>query len=348
MKVEGERDLSVVAKRLASILSKMGRLNRIRLDSRCVTGRYTTEPHPGGFPSTEACLSASWTFKAAALAMAKRTVSIGALSVFRGTMWCSVQAADITRHMEKLWANDTDFAAAAKKIKKLGLSVAARTRDIKIASGSGSDVSNSSDDDGGEKDEYSYSYVKTEGRDEDGNPRSEHHFTGVAAMLKQLPNLALLELHECTILSTGARASDRLFANMAHGVMLPALEHLIIRGLHVKKADMLLFLPKHPRIKRLKLRSISLTPGTWAPILAYLGTMPALRSLRLSALRSGRGNYINLNPTANRFRDRITSLQKRVQMCGRLACARDRSGGTAQGTQVQAASRDTLGLVPEG
>lgn len=133
--------------------------------------------------------------------------------------------------------------------------------------------------------------------------RTPDDFLGVAAFLKQTPNLESLSLYMYNTLKGPPWAYDRVFVHISKEVCLSGLRRLFLRGVRTTHDALLLFLRNHPDLTDLDLREIHMSGGSWASILKHFQSMHKLSRLHLENLWSGAKNPLNLKPANPVFDD---------------------------------------------
>lgn len=113
-------------------------------------------------------------------------------------------------------------------------------------------------------------------------------------------DVKILDLHMFNPHKKRAPRYSRIFVNLSREVHFPKLEDCALGGIWATEASLVQFLEKHgAQLRRLALRDIWLTEGSWAPIFGLLHprTFPNLEFLRLESLFCGeRSRIVNLCP----------------------------------------------------
>lgn len=133
--------------------------------------------------------------------------------------------------------------------------------------------------------------------------RAPEDVPGIAAFLKQTPNLEGLDLYMYNTLAGAPFAYDQVFVTISREVRLPNLRRLTLRGIWTKPDALLLFLRNHPDITHLDLREIHIPNGTWHPVFEHIRSMQKLSTLHLENLFGGSKHLLSLEPTNPVFDD---------------------------------------------
>lgn len=133
--------------------------------------------------------------------------------------------------------------------------------------------------------------------------RTPEDFLGIAAFLRQTPELEGLDLHMYNTLAGPPSAYDKVFMHIAKDVLLPKLRRLTLRGIRTTHDALLRFLRNHMDITVLDLREVHISGGTWETILKQFQHMPKLSKLHLENLWSGSEHLLNLKPANSMFDD---------------------------------------------
>lgn len=89
--------------------------------------------------------------------------------------------------------------------------------------------------------------------------------------LRSLPPLESLHFHWYKTCRTEDQRPDQcrnFFDCVANSVSFPSLLHCWLQGLHSSEAALIHFLTNTPTLESLELEYLTLTPGTWQPVLA--------------------------------------------------------------------------------
>ncbi|KAK2761673.1 hypothetical protein FQN54_001501 [Arachnomyces sp. PD_36] len=245
---KGEQSDAVITESLVSVMKDLERLGSITLDAAVLEGRGSIIP-PTREKWQETWTRAHQVYRLAITAVARSSIAVDTLSVYRNTWRCSVPICHITAHTLSLDAAD-ELSSTGRTIKNLAISVSPEI----------------AEDFGGESLQGQSGY-------------------SIASLLKLMPNLETLDLHSyCPNTGEGIK-NDEVLADVVQAAHLPLLKKCSWHGIYCTEQTMLQFLKTYPQIQHLTLEEIHLTEGTWEPIFQHLSSdMPALTSLHLSNL----------------------------------------------------------------
>lgn len=282
--------VDIIIASLAHVLENMGALASIRLRTRIVRDRSMSDKSVG---PANLNWNALWAdcdrlFRIVILAMTKSQVSVDTVSIFDQSFG-KVQSKVFAELSTDLKTRDFPTAAGAK-IKNLNLSFSTATLVP------GSDVIFNRD---GSMEHRAARRLPSESI----ATRTPEDFLGIAAFLKQTPELESLDLYMYNTLAGPASAYDKVFVHISKEVRLPRLRRLTLRGIRTTHDALLRFLRNHRDIEVLDLREVRVSGGTWETILPQLQHMRKLSKLHLENLWSGAEHLLNLEPANPAFDD---------------------------------------------
>ena len=276
---------------LAAALREFGSLKTLSLEAAVDQGlgnyiapSSAREWHPIWIRAVEV-------YRTVTLAIARSSVAIESLHIYKNSTRCSVPTWDVNAHMPKL--ESSNFYNAAQHIKSISLSVSTKveTDTQKIADAAANLT--------GADRAYFQAGMHTVGLLSESDPEAtaEENYPGVARFLKNMPNLSQLDLHLYTTLKGTANSYAKVFSSIADTIHLPSLHHCSLRGLRCTEASLLKFLRAHTSLTSLHLHELTLVSGSWSPIFTHLSTTPPHFShLSLHNLWKPNHQMLNLAP----------------------------------------------------
>ncbi|KAI4148947.1 MAG: hypothetical protein L6R39_002645 [Caloplaca ligustica] len=261
---------------LAAALGSLGKLSALDLEAAIVQGQGKSIAPSSAREWHPIWIRAAQVYRASTLAIARSSVRIEALAIYKHSKRCSVPTWDINEHMPAL--ESSNFAIGAEHISDISLSVSTKVEtDYQKIVDARAQLSEA---------ERAYFEAGMGTRagllsEDDQIAVAEENYPGVARLLKQMPNLERLDLHLYMTLRSGTDSYAKVFSNIAYEVVLPHLRQCTLRGIHCDETSMLRFLRAHDTIETLEMREVHLVSGSWQPIFAHLCTMPSLQLVTL-------------------------------------------------------------------
>ncbi|KAL8730397.1 MAG: hypothetical protein Q9181_004673 [Wetmoreana brouardii] len=246
-------------------------------------------------------IRAAQVYRVTMLAIARSSVAVGFLQIYRASWRCSVPAWDVNELIPAL--EDADFATAAKHIKRISLSVSTKVET------DAQNVANARANLSGVDRAYYEASMGTQAvrlSEEDPDVVAEGNFPGIARLLKSMPNLESLDLHLYNRLNVSAVSYAKVFACVAEDLVLPSLRHCTLRGIWCSETSLLGFLVANNGIVTLEMRQIHFESGSWPSFFTHICSMPDLQELLLQNLCDATG-LINLAP-----KDRLSIREEEV------------------------------------
>lgn len=252
-------------------------------------------------------------YQNAMLAIARSSITIDSLRVFKDTQRCSIPTWNVNALMPAL--ETAHFAQAATHIKGFSLSVSTKvkTRARKLTS------------------------FDARLSEDDSEAVADGNYPGVARLLAQMPNLESLDLHLYDTPRSTANSYAKVFTPIADDVHLPFLRHCALRGIRCSGSSLLAFLRRHNDLSTLELHEIHLLSGSWAAVFAHMAAMPQLRQVELYNLWKPGAGPVHLAPRNREWKENWgpSGDAADVRKCS-FPCVD--GGGTRVGLQVYARS----------
>lgn len=287
-------DVDLITDLLTRVLSKLGHLSRFSLNMLCIKGPHDMLIGGRAFDWAPVWLSAAKTFRIATSAMVNSQVSVDSFDVYADIQRCSIQSIDITDQMRVFDAGPSTFSVVGQTIKHFSLNFSTKVR-LNPAQ-----ISKSLHSLNGIEDMYYHPWDPSRGLYE-GNEievSAPENFTGLPAMLNQMPNLESIDFIQFQTVKLGHGGHVHVLSEIVSAnVRLRSLKRVIFRGLRFLESDLLAFLKRHPTIDHLELHDVHLLQGSWGSVVGLFNDgMPGLRFLHLSALESPDRTILNLAP----------------------------------------------------
>ncbi|RDH36476.1 hypothetical protein BDQ94DRAFT_184655 [Aspergillus welwitschiae] len=331
---------------LAAILNNFGRLDWVSMEAK-----VTHSPRPEVFRSRgdwhAIWLKATQVYHIAMSAIAKSTISLNSLTIFRNPIRSAIPSNEITTHMRTLDAGACTFASG-QSIKNFSIDLSTRidTDRERLSKRRGDIVI-------WELETRRSWHGLSPGTllaSLEPEVNSEDNYPGVARLLQKMPNLEALTLRlRCTVIGD-VSLYHRLFEEIASKVHLPQLKRLRLLGIYATSDSLQCFLRKHPDIEILGLEKVNLVFGTWQPVFEEIRKMPALTRVVLASI-SGEGRTLNLRPAEDKD-DRSDPSNTDYYLCTRGVFvhrrefdARDIQKGFQFNTDNQGAPQGTHGFT---
>jgi len=212
------------------------------------------------------------------LAIARSSVAVDSLQVFKVTQHCSIPTRDVNAPLLELEA--ANFARAAEHIKAFSISISTKVKN-----------------DAHEIDNFDACLSED-------NPETvaDGNYPGVARLLAQMPNLESLDLHLYVTLRDPPNSYVKVFTPIADDVKFPFLRHCALRGIRCNEESLLSFLRRHNDLLTLELHEIHLQSGSWSPIFTHMAGMPQLQRVELSNLWKPGDGPVHLAPLSRKWK----------------------------------------------
>ncbi|OJZ90790.1 hypothetical protein ASPFODRAFT_153615 [Aspergillus luchuensis CBS 106.47] len=277
---------------LTAILNNFGMLNFIAMEAK-----VTYSPRPDLFRSRgdwyAVWCKATQVYHIAMSAIAKSTIELNSLTIFRSPIRSAIPTNEITAHMLTLDKAACTFTSG-QSIKNFSIDLSTR-----VDANSERLSKRKAEMERWERETRRSWHGLRPGAllaSHDPEVNFENNYPGVARLLQNMPNLETLTLRlRCTVIGD-VSLYHRLFEYIASKVRLRRLRRLHLLGIYATSDSLLEFLRNHPDIEILWLEKVNLVSGLWEPVFTQIRKMPSLTRVVLASI-SEAGQTLNLRPT---------------------------------------------------